>query len=70
MLPRGTASSAMARYTIHLRRGGTAISIEYMASRFKIKLCMVFSHSPQPFDQQVLAPVSSYFESRVLNNPR
>ena len=48
----------------------TVISIGYMASRFKSKLCMVLSHSPQPFNQQAPTVVSSYFESRVLNNPR
>ena len=44
----------------------TAISIGYMASRFKSKLCMVLSHSPQPFDQRALT-VRLHFESRVLN---
>ena len=48
----------------------TVISIGYMASRFKSKLCMVLSHSPQPFDQQALTVVSLYFETRVLNHPR
>ena len=40
-----------------------------MASRFKSKLCMVLSHSPQTFDQQALA-VRLHFESRVLKNTR
>ena len=40
-----------------------------MVSRFKSKLCMVLSHSPQPFDQQALT-VRLHFESRVLKNTR
>ena len=40
-----------------------------MASRFKGKLRMVLSHSPQPFDQLALTD-SLNFESRVLNSPR
>ena len=40
-----------------------------MASRFKSKLCMVLSHSPQPFDQRALA-VRLHFESWVLKNTR
>ena len=45
------------------------ISIGHMASRFKSKLFLVLSHSPQPFDQQ--APTASlHFESRVLKNTR
>ena len=45
------------------------ISIGYMSSRFKSKLCMVLSHSPQPFDQQALT-VRLHFESWVLKNTR
>ena len=40
-----------------------------MASRFKGMLCMVLSHSPQPFDQQALT-VRLHFESWVLKNTR
>ena len=40
-----------------------------MASRFKSKLRMELSHSPQPFDQQALT-VRLHFESRVLKNTR
>ena len=47
----------------------TVISIGYMASRFKSKLCMVLSHSPRPFDQQALT-VRLHFESWVLKNTR
>ena len=43
----------------------TVISIGYISSRFKSKLCMVLSHTPQPFDQQALT-VRLHFESWLL----